>query len=47
MPTDFNEAFLTSLQYLLLAQAQECAWQKALMGVDHCLVLSLCGGSLV
>jgi programmed cell death 6-interacting protein len=38
MPIDFDEMFLKSLQYLLLAQAQECAWQKAMMGLYYYLV---------
>ncbi|OCH95381.1 BRO1-domain-containing protein [Obba rivulosa] len=31
VPLEFEEAFLTSLECLMLAQAQECVWQKAVM----------------
>lgn len=31
-PVEFTETFLRSLEYLMLAQAQECAWQRAVMG---------------
>ncbi|KZT73000.1 BRO1-domain-containing protein [Daedalea quercina L-15889] len=31
MPTDLTESFITSLESLVLAQGQECAWQKAVM----------------
>lgn len=29
---DLNEPFLRSLEYLMLAQAQECTWQRAVIG---------------
>lgn len=29
---ELTESFLHSLEYLMLAQAQECVWQKAVMG---------------
>jgi len=29
---DFSEATLTALRFLMLAQAQECFWQKAVLG---------------
>ena len=32
MPDDLTEAFVTSLELLMLAQAQECVWQKAVLG---------------
>ncbi|KAH9838254.1 BRO1-domain-containing protein [Rhodofomes roseus] len=31
MPEDLTEAFVTSLESLMLAQAQECVWQRAVM----------------
>ncbi|KAL4062196.1 BRO1-like domain-containing protein [Scleroderma citrinum] len=33
IPTDLTEPFVRSLESLMLAQAQECAWQRAV--VDH------------
>ncbi|KAI6038820.1 BRO1-like domain-containing protein [Pisolithus marmoratus] len=33
IPTDLTEPFVTSLENLMLAQAQECAWQRAV--ADH------------
>ncbi|EMD34060.1 hypothetical protein CERSUDRAFT_117568 [Gelatoporia subvermispora B] len=33
IPTEFDKSALTSLENLMLAQAQECVWQKAVM--DH------------
>lgn len=32
LPLDLSEAFLSSIESLMLAQAQECAWQWAVMG---------------
>jgi len=32
MPLDLTDAFIRSLEFLMLAQAQECVWQKAVMG---------------
>ncbi|KAI9512028.1 pH-response regulator [Russula earlei] len=32
LPLDLTEAFLTSMESLMLAQAQECVWQWAVMG---------------
>lgn len=32
LPLDLSEAFLSSMESLMLAQAQECAWQWAVMG---------------
>jgi programmed cell death 6-interacting protein len=32
MPWDLTEPFLKSLEWLMLAQAQECIWQMALSG---------------
>ena len=32
MPDDLTEPFVTSLELLMLAQAQECVWQKAVLG---------------
>lgn len=32
IPLDLTEAFVKSLEFLMLAQAQECAWQKAVVG---------------
>jgi len=31
MPADLTEAFVASLELLMLAQAQECVWQRAVM----------------
>lgn len=38
-PTDLTEPFLKSLMSLMLAQAQECAWQKAVAGTLLWIVL--------
>ena len=32
MPIELTEPFIESLEFLMLAQAQECVWQKAVMG---------------
>jgi programmed cell death 6-interacting protein len=32
LPLDLSEAFLSSMESLMLAQAQECVWQWAVMG---------------
>lgn len=32
MPLELSEAFVGHLEALMLAQAQECAWQRAVMG---------------
>jgi programmed cell death 6-interacting protein len=32
IPLDLTDAFVKSLEFLMLAQAQECVWQKAVMG---------------
>lgn len=32
LPPEFDESTLTSFRFLLLAQGQECAWQKANAG---------------
>ncbi|KDQ14864.1 hypothetical protein BOTBODRAFT_158886 [Botryobasidium botryosum FD-172 SS1] len=32
LPPDLSEPFLLSLEWLMLAQAQECSWQKAVSG---------------
>lgn len=32
-PTELSEPFVKSLEYLMLAQAQECVWQRAVMGM--------------
>jgi programmed cell death 6-interacting protein len=32
VPRDLEEPFVKSLEWLMLAQAQECAWQKAVTG---------------
>jgi programmed cell death 6-interacting protein len=32
VPLDLSGSFISSLEWLMLAQAQECAWQKAVMG---------------
>jgi programmed cell death 6-interacting protein len=32
IPLDLTESFVKSLELLMLAQAQECVWQKAVMG---------------
>ena len=31
-PSDLTEPFAKSLEWLMLAQAQECVWQRAVMG---------------
>ena len=31
-PLDLTEPFAKSLEWLMLAQAQECVWQRAVMG---------------
>jgi hypothetical protein len=33
LPWDLSEAFLSSMESLMLAQAQECVWQWAVMGM--------------
>ena len=33
LPLELTEAFLKALQHLMLAQGQECAWQRATMGI--------------
>lgn len=33
LPWDLSEAFLNSMESLMLAQAQECVWQWAVMGM--------------
>lgn len=30
---DLSEPFVKSLEWLMLAQAQECAWQRAVLGM--------------
>lgn len=37
IPLDLTEAFVKSLEFLMLAQAQECAWQKAVVGKTYTL----------
>ena len=32
IPLDLTVAFVKSLEFLMLAQAQECVWQKAIVG---------------
>lgn len=32
IPLDLTEAVVKSFEFLMLAQAQECAWQKAVAG---------------
>lgn len=39
LPLDLSEAFLNSIESLMLAQAQECAWQWAVMGTITGLAL--------
>jgi programmed cell death 6-interacting protein len=39
LPLDLSEAFLSSIESLMLAQAQECAWQWAVMGTITGLAL--------
>jgi BRO1-like domain len=38
LPLDLSEAFLSSIESLMLAQAQECVWQWAVMGMITGLV---------
>jgi programmed cell death 6-interacting protein len=33
IPLDLSSAFVQGLEWLMLAQAQECVWQKAKLGV--------------
>jgi hypothetical protein len=39
LPLDLSEAFLSAVESLMLAQAQECVWQWAVMGMITGLVL--------
>lgn len=39
LPLDLSEAFLDAVESLMLAQAQECVWQWAVMGMITGLVL--------
>jgi programmed cell death 6-interacting protein len=39
LPLDLSEAFLSAVESLMLAQAQECVWQWAVMGKIRGLVL--------
>ena len=39
LPLDLSEAFLSAVESLMLAQAQECVWQWAVMGMIMGLVL--------
>ncbi|KAI0264511.1 BRO1-domain-containing protein [Gloeopeniophorella convolvens] len=32
LPLDLSEAFLSAMEFFVLAQAQECAWQRAVIG---------------
>ena len=45
IPLDLTDAFVKSLEFLMLAQAQECVWQKAVIGkselIPHLLILTL------
>lgn len=34
MPLELSEAFIGHLESLMLAQAQECVWQRAVMGTS-------------
>jgi programmed cell death 6-interacting protein len=40
LPSDLSEGFLNSMESLMLAQAQECVWQWAVMGAITGLVRS-------
>lgn len=45
LPWDLSEAFLNSMESLMLAQAQECVWQWAVMGMvmgSGSVLISLC-----
>ncbi|KAG9001425.1 pH-response regulator protein palA/rim20 [Tulasnella sp. JGI-2019a] len=45
LPVDLTEPFFLALQYLMMAQAQECAWQKArLSGATNNIVSKLAMG---
>lgn len=33
VPADLSEDFLKSLEYLMKAQAEECGWQNAKLGM--------------
>jgi len=35
MPLELTEPFISSMEFLMLAQAQECVWQKAVMGMHY------------
>jgi BRO1-like domain len=39
LPLDLSETFLTSLELFMLAQAQECVWQWAVMGTITRIIL--------
>ncbi|GBE87997.1 pH-response regulator protein palA/RIM20 [Sparassis crispa] len=44
MPLELTEAFLASLEFLMLAQAQECVWQRAVMdNLKNGLIAKLAG----
>ena len=32
VPLELTEPFLRGLEFMMLAQAQECVWQRAVMG---------------
>ena len=32
LPADLSEPFVKALEWLMLAQAQECVWQRAVLG---------------
>lgn len=35
VPLELSEAFVIGLEFLMLGQAQECVWQRAVMGEYH------------
>lgn len=41
MPLELTESVVGSLEFLMLAQAQECVWQRAVMGEDNMFELKL------
>src|ERR1700722_4259506 len=39
LPSDLSYAFVKSMEWLMLAQAQECVWQKAVIGMFYFIVV--------
>ena len=45
LPADLSEPFLKALQWLMLAQAQECFWQRAVIGTCNSRMVTVRGDS--